>query len=110
MDMGDQYVHVTLGFLSLSLTFLLVDIQVGEIEGNVSKTEPEPVIHKHAQRLHRLQKHDVADVELETNLSVSSNFKRCQYESYQIQPNTLVKSEARELRYILLEENPLCCF
>jgi hypothetical protein len=46
--------------------FLLVDVEVGEIEGKVGKAEPEPVVDKHPKRLHRLQKNDVADIELKT--------------------------------------------
>jgi hypothetical protein len=43
---------------------LLVDVEVGEIERQVGKSEPEPVVDKHPKRLHRLQKNDVADIEL----------------------------------------------
>ncbi len=44
--------------------FLLVDVEVGEIEGKIGKAEPEPVVDKHPKRLHWLQKNDVADIEL----------------------------------------------
>ncbi len=46
--------------------FLLVDVEVGEIERQVGKAEPEPVVDEHPKRLHRLQKNDVADIELKT--------------------------------------------
>ncbi len=53
--------------------FLLVDVEVGEIERQVGKAEPEPVVDEHPKRLHRLQKNDVADIELETTGQNSSN-------------------------------------